>query len=831
MEKKQERNDMTVANNMTIENKLKCILDLFFGMNPGNKFWILEALLLAKRGELVICNNEIEDDDHILCAVDTSLLAVTAGTDKILKEWAENGIIAEYAVGRTTADIKALFSDIDNTFTEQGGKSFLTLKQMEPLDLMEIVRIICSLPSDWFQSGVGIFAEEVLSFIARNGGKSGGVYLQPIQVSHLIMDLLDIKDGSVYNPYAGMASYGTILNDNVEYHAQEISQIYLIARLNLLLHGKDDSRCIQGNSVSEWNEHSFDYIVATPPFNARISERRNDTMEADFFARAYNQARKKVAAVVSGYFCAATGGLAFAVRKTLIEKDLVEYVIKLPNNLFFETNIPAFVIVLNREKDNKGNVKFVDASECFKKQGIKNVLDESIVISLLNGEDSFHSAIIDNSNVFAHNCTLIPEGYIERSLIEAKTGENYINLEHVLTPCSRQNVELSNGEHPIVIFPFTDMQFSVKSSELAKKNVNTHVPACLIDEDCIIIDTRKQLRSVYVTIDGTPAYYMPYYHAFKVDTTVITPEYLVMQLRQPYMAKQIAFDNMVSRGVSPEFYIAKVLVPSLEEQKAAVIRYKEQLLQDMGVHLNELKEKRLKDFEITQRERKHAVGHVLGDIYPAILDVSDFIQQNNSVSKDSIVTRQGDSLEEYVLKIVANVEKVTKMVQHFTDTEKFHSPTTLNVEESIKAFIQKKIAKNYELVLEYLDEGELIINISEEDLHQVFDNLINNAKKYGFTDKKRYDYKVKITVSSSEDEKNVIIHVRNNGIPVSKDFDINKIFAWGEGHGDGIGCNQVKNIIEHFGGAVNYAEMANEADGFICDFEIVLPLTNDINND
>ncbi len=333
-------------------------------------------------------------------------------------------------------------------------------------------------------------------------------------------------------------------------------------------------------------------------------------------------------------------------------------------------------------------------------------------------------------------------------------------------------MELSNGEHPIVIFPFTDMQFSVKSSELAKKNVNTHVPACLIDENCIIIDTRKQLRSVYVTIDGTPAYYMPYYHAFKVDTTVITPEYLVMQLRQPYMAKQIAFDNMVNRGVSPEFYVAKVLVPSLEEQKAAIIRYKEQLLQEMGVHLNELKEKRLKDFEITQRERKHAVGHVLGDIYPAILDVSDFIQQNGSVSKDSIVTPQGDSLEEYVLKIVANVEKVTKMVQHFTDVEKFHSPTSLNVEKSINAYIQKKIAKNYEVVLEYLDEGELIINISEDDLHQVLDNLINNAEKYGFVDKKRYDYKVKITVSSSADGLKVIIHVRNNGIPASEDLSL-----------------------------------------------------------
>ena len=77
---------MEVANNMTIENKLTRILNLFFGMNPRNKFWLLEVLLLAKRGELVICNNKIEADDYILCVVDTSILAVTGGTEKTLQD-------------------------------------------------------------------------------------------------------------------------------------------------------------------------------------------------------------------------------------------------------------------------------------------------------------------------------------------------------------------------------------------------------------------------------------------------------------------------------------------------------------------------------------------------------------------------------------------------------------------------------------------------------------------------------------------------------------------------------------------------------------------------
>ena len=215
---------------------------------------------------------------------------------------------------------------------------------------------------------------------------------------------------------------------------------------------------------------------------------------------------------------------------------------------------------------------------------------------------------------------------------------------------------------------------------------------------------------------------------------------------------------------------------------------------------------------------------------PDIELIGDFIQENYSFSRDSVVSRRGATFGEYISKLIANVNKVSHMVGHFTDSDKFHAPSLINVEDSICAYIRKKIAKGYEVVMEYLDEGEMIVNVSEEDLHQVFDNLIKNAEKYGFVDKSRFDYKVKITVSSSEDGQKTIIHVRNNGVPASKDFDIKKIFAWGEGHGTGIGCNQVKHIIEHFGGSVTYQEMEDDADGFVCDFEIILPINNESDN-
>lgn len=859
MVKKQERNDMEVANNYTVEEKLKHILNLFFGMNPRNKFWLLEVLLLAKRGEIVICHNEIDTDDYLLCEIDTSLLANTGGTAKTLKDWQEKGIRSEYAVGRTTESIKNLLMEIDNTLTEreQDGSGIFTIKQMEPLDLMEIVRIICSLPSDWFQNGIGIFAEKVLLFIARNEGKSGGMYLQPIQVSHLIMNLLDVKAGSVYNPYAGLASYGTILNDNVEYHAQEISQIYLIARLNLLLHGKDDSRCVKGDSVSEWYDQPVDYIVSTPPFNARISERRCDTMEADFFARAYNQARKKVAALVSGFFCTATGGQAFAIRKTLIEEDLVEYVIKLPNNLFFGTNIPAFAVVLNREKEHKGKVIFVDASECFKKQGIKNVLDESMVISLLKSDDKYHSAIVDNSAIFSHSCSFIPEGYIERMLIEAKEGDPYISLQHILMPCSRNEIELQKGEYPITIFPFSELQLIVKSSDIPQKDVNTHVPACLIEEDCIIIDTRRQLRSIYVTLDDTQAYYMPYYSAFKVDTSVVIPEYLVMQLRQPYLVKQIVVDNVVSRGISPEFYIAKVLIPSLEEQKAAVIRYKEQLLQDMGMQLNDIFDKKRADYINVIRARKHDMRPYVRELGSIERMMGQYIR---NIEATAIASKMTSLLDQHKIAL----DKLKDLIDIFSEEQQFGKPEQFNIN---KYFVELEInhdetrgywieydrddnaiaeygipvpcggpydenfapidpdSELYKELVEDINKFPLIVDINHVDFERLVTNIIENAVTHGFTDPNREDYGIGVDLTIDMDKKMFQIDFSNNGTPLPSGMDKQRYGILGEKAGingrTGRGGHIVKSIVEHYHGDYDVF-----MDGQNTVVRILLPISN-----
>ena len=120
----------------------------------------------------------------------------------------------------------------------------------------------------------------------------------------------------------------------------------------------------------------------------------------------------------------------------------------------------------------------------------------------------------------------------------------------------------------------------------------------------------------------------------------------------------------------------------------------------------------------------------------------------------------------------------------------------------------------------------------------MLDNLIANAVKYGVTDEieKKYgssdevrkDFQIRIDTFAVHDYKEpVVIKVSNNGEAVSKSISLDKLFTWGIGRGTGIGCWQVKEIAEHFGGSASYEEYPEDPEGFVSEFRIVLPLDED----
>lgn len=186
-----------------------------------------------------------------------------------------------------------------------------------------------------------------------------------------------------------------------------------IARMNLVLHGIEDFQIVREDTLrspaftdsSTGGLATFDCVIANPPF--ALKEWGREVWEADPWGRAayglppdsygdYAWVQHMVASMA-----ARTGRMAVvlpqgalfrkaaegAIRRQLLEKDLIETVIGLAPNIFYGTGLAPAVVVLRRKKPatRKGKVLVIDASSLFRKGRAQNYLDPEHVEQIVTG--------------------------------------------------------------------------------------------------------------------------------------------------------------------------------------------------------------------------------------------------------------------------------------------------------------------------------------------------------------------------------------------------------------------------------------------------------------
>jgi type I restriction enzyme M protein len=122
------------------------------------------------------------------------------------------------------------------------------------------------------------------------------------------------------------------------------------------------------------------------------------------------------------------------VRRWFVEQDLIEGVIHLPENLFYNTNAPAIVIVLNKAKtkERKDKIFLINASREFSKGDPKNYIsDEGIVriaetFSAWHEEDKF-ARIVSRAEVVTADFNLSPSRYVH-----AGDGEEHRSISDII---------------------------------------------------------------------------------------------------------------------------------------------------------------------------------------------------------------------------------------------------------------------------------------------------------------------------------------------------------------------------------------------------------------
>ena len=176
-------------------------------------------------------------------------------------------------------------------------------------------------------------------------------------------------------------------------------ETYAIAKADMLIKGGNASGMKYGDTLSEdaYYGYEFDYIISNPPFGIDW-KREKDAVEKEHAKQGYegrfgpglpsisdgqmlfmlNGVKKlkdgvgRMAIIQNGsaLFTGDAGSGASEIRKHLIDGDLVEAIIQLPTDLFYNTGISTYIWVVSKNKDEKriGRVQLIDASNCFVKR-------------------------------------------------------------------------------------------------------------------------------------------------------------------------------------------------------------------------------------------------------------------------------------------------------------------------------------------------------------------------------------------------------------------------------------------------------------------------------
>src|SRR5438067_7735976 len=268
---------------------------------------------------------------------------------------------------------------------------------------------------------MGAVFEELIRKFAEISNETAGEHFTPREVIRLMVNLLFIEDDealtkpgvvrSIYDPTAGTGGMLSVAGEHLAelnpdarlvMYGQELNpESYAICKADMLIKGQDIANIIFGNTLSNDGlpGKQFDYMLSNPPFGVEWKNIEKDVRceaEQQGFNGRFGPGLPRVSDgsmlfllhLISKMRPATDGGSRFGIvlngsplftggagsgeseiRRYVLENDLVEAIVGLPTDMFYNTGISTYVWILSNRKpaDRKGFVQLIDASGFWQK--------------------------------------------------------------------------------------------------------------------------------------------------------------------------------------------------------------------------------------------------------------------------------------------------------------------------------------------------------------------------------------------------------------------------------------------------------------------------------
>ncbi len=295
---------------------------------------------------------------------------------------------------------------------DKAGLLYLVTEKFAGIDLH---------PNRVSNAQMGAVFEELIRKFAELSNETAGEHFTPREVIRLMVDLIFIEDDealrepgvvrTIYDPTAGTGGMLSVAGEHLADHnpdarlvmyGQELNdESYAICKADMLIKGQDVSNIIPGNTLSNDGlpGKKFDYMLSNPPFGVEWKKiekevRREATQLGHagrfgpglprvsdgsllFLLHLVSKMRPAVdggsrfGIVLNGspLFTGGAGSGESEIRRYVLENDLVEAIIALPTDMFYNTGISTYVwIVSNRKpRARKGKLQLIDAGGFWQK--------------------------------------------------------------------------------------------------------------------------------------------------------------------------------------------------------------------------------------------------------------------------------------------------------------------------------------------------------------------------------------------------------------------------------------------------------------------------------
>jgi type I restriction enzyme M protein len=310
--------------------------------------------------------------------------------------------------------------------------------------------------------------EYLLRKFAEGQGQSAGEFYTPLEVGIVMARILDPQPGmAVYDPCCGsggllikchlrlLETKGEWVNGRLKLpptiaplnlYGQEINpSVFAMARMNAFIHDMEADIALGDTmhrpAFTEGDGHlrQFDLVTANPMWNQEFSAKTYEIDTYDRFRRgvppsssadwawvqhmvaSLNDGGRMAVVLDTGAVSRGSGNTGSNkerdIRKKFVEENLVEAVLLLPENLFFNTTAPGIVMVINRRKRHPHEVLLINASKLCTKGRPKNYLEEGHIGAIAQvyhdwrAEDGL-SVIITKEEAVRSDYNLSPSRYI-----------------------------------------------------------------------------------------------------------------------------------------------------------------------------------------------------------------------------------------------------------------------------------------------------------------------------------------------------------------------------------------------------------------------------------